>query len=228
MKLLFTITSVKYEKKYKKIYKNYKLPFVISLNCYGSASKSMMSYFEIDDIKKILMLSIVSDDMLDDILIDINKITNIPGSGIAFSTPINSGPKYLEKIVTNNKKGDEVVVKTCEYSLIVTIVSSGYAQTVMDEAKKCGASGGTLINGRGLGSNEAIKFLGVSIEPEKDIVLNVVKNDIKNKVMQCIVESCGINTPGKGVSFSLPIDKVVGFGEMDAKVKKCLSEYDKK
>ena len=74
-------------------------------------------------------------------------------------------------------------------------------------------SGGTLINGRGLGSSEAVKFLGVSIEPEKDIVLNVVKDNIKNKVMETIIEVCGINTSVKGVCFSLPIDKVAGFSE---------------
>ena len=55
--------------------------------------------------------------------------------------------------------------------------------------------------------------MGVSIEPEKDIVLNVVKDNIKNKVMETIIEVCGINTSGKGVCFSLPIDKVAGFSE---------------
>lgn len=214
MKLLFTITSQNYEKKFKKLYKNYKIPFLLSINCYGSASKSMMSYFEIEDIKKIIMLSIISDDILDNILVECDKITNKPGSGIVFSTPISAGPKYLDKLVkTNNLKGDEKLLKTNEYSLIITISTSGYAQTIMEQAKKAGAQGGTLINGRGMGSNEAIKFLGVSIEPEKDIVLNVVKTEIKNEVMKNIVDACGINTPGKGVSFSLPLDKTVGFNE---------------
>lgn len=213
MKLLFTITSLNFEKKYKKIYKNYKLPFILSFNAFGSASTSMMSYFEIEDIKKIVMVSIISDEILDNILIDVNKITNEPGSGISFSLPISGGPKYLQNLVKEIRVGDEKLVKTCEYSLIITITTNGYAQTVMDAVKKSGGSGGTVISGRGLGSNEAIKFLGVSIEPEKDIVLNVVKDDIKLNVMEAITSSCGISTPGKGVSFSLPIDKVAGFSE---------------
>lgn len=213
MKLLFTITGLNFEKRYKKIYKNYKLPFVLSCNAFGSASSSMMSYFELEDTKKVIMLSIISDDLLDDILLDVNKITNEPGSGIAFSTPISGGPKYLVDLVKDSDAGDEKLVKKCDYSLIITIATTGYAQMVMDVVKKCGGNGGTLVNGRGLGSNEAVKFLGVSIEPEKDIILNVVKDEIKNKVMEAIIEVCGINTPGKGVCFSLPIDKVAGFSE---------------
>jgi len=221
VKLLFTVTSPNYEKKFKKIYKNYKLPFVLSLNGFGTASKSMMSYFELDEIKKTVIFSLVADDILDNVLNSVNKITNEPGSGIIFSVPISGGPKYLEEVVKQTKKrGDVHIVKNEEYSLVITIASEGYAQTIMDCAKKCGASGGTLINGHGMGSNEAVKFLGVSIEPEKDIVLNVVKNSIKNNVMESIIKTCGINTPGKGVTFSLPIDKAVGFGDMGANIEK--------
>ena len=178
-----------------------------------------MSYFELEEIEKKVMISITSDDSLDSILNSINKVTTNPGSGIAFSIPISGGPKYLENLIKVNKGGSEYIVKREEYSLIITIVSSGYAKEIMNCVKKCGASGGTLINGHGMGSKEAVKFLGVSIEPEKDVVLNVVKTSIKGKVLESIVKVCGINTPGKGITFSLPIDKAVGFGEMDAVCK---------
>ena len=97
--------------------------------------------------------------------------------------------------------------------LIVTIVNEGYAEKVMTEAKKAGATGGTTINGRGLESEKAIKFLKLSIEPEKDIVLILASSDKKNDIMNIILENCGLKTPGAGICFSLPVDHVVGLNK---------------
>ncbi|MEE0931069.1 MAG: hypothetical protein UIM53_08715, partial [Acutalibacteraceae bacterium] len=68
--------------------------------------------------------------------------------------------------------------------LIMTIVNEGYAEKVMTEAKKKGATGGTTINGRGLASGKAIKFIGLSIEPEKDIILILVPSEKKKDIME--------------------------------------------
>ena len=94
--------------------------------------------------------------------------------------------------------------------LIVTIVNAGNAEKVMTEAKKGGATGGTTLNGRGMNSDKIIKFLNITIEPEKDIVLILVKDDLKNEVMKKIINGCGLKTPGAGICFSLPVDYVAG------------------
>ena len=64
-------------------------------------------------------------------------------------------------------------------------------------------------------SEKIIKFLGISIEPEKDIVLILANNDKKNEIMNEIVSSCGLKTPGAGICFSLPVDHVVGLKELE-------------
>ena len=100
-----------------------------------------------------------------------------------------------------------------EYELIITIVSEGYASLAMDAAKKVGAGGGTLINGIGLGSKEATKFLGITIEPEKDVVLILTEKDEKKKVMEEITNAVGLSHEGRGICFSIPVDNVVGLSE---------------
>ena len=96
-------------------------------------------------------------------------------------------------------------------SLIFTIVTEGYFEEVMNAAKKSGATGGTLIKGRGLQAKEATKILGISIDPEKEIVMIIVDNDIKIKVMEAINKKVGLNTDGKGICFSIPVDAAIGF-----------------
>ena len=64
-----------------------------------------------------------------------------------------------------------------------------------------------------MGAEEAQKFLGIAIQPEKEIILNVVQRDEKNKVMSAIAEAAGINTQGRGIIFSLPVDYAIGLSK---------------
>ena len=94
--------------------------------------------------------------------------------------------------------------------LIITIANEGFAEMIMNAAKKVGATGGTTINGRGLETEKIIKFLGISIEPEKDIVMILTDEDKKASIMNEIVAACGIKTPGRGICFSIPVENVAG------------------
>ena len=99
---------------------------------------------------------------------------------------------------------------TFEYSLIVTILNSGSAEDVMEAAKKAGAGGGTLVHSRGIETQEATAFWGLSMQEEKEIVLIIAEHDSKLKIMSTIGEKCGMNTEAKGLVLSLPIDSVMG------------------
>ena len=134
------------------------------------------------------------------------------GKGIAFSIPLTSSTKYIVNYYKDYELEDVDMLESRQ-ELIVTIVNQGYSEQVMNVAKKCGANGGTLISGRGLGDGQGIKFLNISIEPEKDIILNLVSSDIKHDIMNSIVDNCGLKSPGAGICFSLPVDYVVGLNK---------------
>lgn len=101
-----------------------------------------------------------------------------------------------------------------EFDVILTIVNRGFADLVMDAAKGAGAHGGTVMYARGAGIHEAEKFFGISIQPEKEVVLILVKHEEKNTIMQAIAKEAGLNREGRGLSFSLPVDDVVGIVHM--------------
>ena len=97
--------------------------------------------------------------------------------------------------------------------LIVTIVNNGFSGDVMDYAKKAGASGGTIVKGRGTNSNETEKLFGIDITPEKQVVLILAPKEKKDGIMKSIIEGVGLNTLGKGICFSLPVDNILGVSE---------------
>jgi nitrogen regulatory protein PII len=96
------------------------------------------------------------------------------------------------------------------FDLIVTIVNKGFAEEVVDAAKKAGAEGGTIINGRGTGIHENMKLFGIPIEPEKEIVLTIIDRTKSENVLIAIRNAVDLNKPGMGVAFVLEIEKTVG------------------
>ena len=93
--------------------------------------------------------------------------------------------------------------------LIVCIINNGYSDLVMSAAKKEGARGGTIIHGRGTGNADAEKFFGIKISPEKEVVLIVAYEDIKDRIVSAIYEDAGLDTKGQGIIFTLPIEDFV-------------------
>lgn len=112
--------------------------------------------------------------------------------------------------------------KKCD--LVIVIVNRGYNELVMDAAKENGAKGGTVLHARGMGIHEAEKFFGISITPEKDVVLILVESRYKQEIMKAICKKAGLNTPGHGLSFSVPVEDVVGVTHLEELFKKPLSE----
>ena len=124
---------------------------------------------------------------------------------------LKSGKSGEGKIKLATQGGDEYNMSNeYPYELIFTIVSRDYLDAAKEAAKRAGARGGTSIHALGLGSADAFKFLGITINPEKEIMLNVVKKEEKTKVMSEIVEEVGISTAGQGICFALPVDYALG------------------
>jgi len=99
-------------------------------------------------------------------------------------------------------------------SLIVTIVKRGWGDIVLESAINSGASGATILFGRGMGIHEKQKLFGVCIEPEKEVVLCMVSRDIENTVLKEIIKRAELNKPGMGIAFIIPVEKVFGMVHM--------------
>ncbi len=97
-----------------------------------------------------------------------------------------------------------------KFDLIVTIVNKGFAEEVISAAKKMGAGGGTIMNGRGTGVHENARLLGIPIEPEKEIILTLIDRAETEKTLEAIAKAVDINKPSKGVAFVLEVEKAVG------------------
>lgn len=217
IELLCLISDEAEEKIIKPLYNKYEMPFNLATYGEGTASSSVLKYFGLEEVKKYIYFSLINSHEKTKLLKNIEKNFKLdkPGNGICFTIPLSSSTKYIKyKFNMEDKMEKTKLNENKEYHLIVTIITEGFSEEVMNAAKKAGAGGGTLIRGRSLYQQKDKKeFLGFSIEPEKDVVLIVVDKNKKNDVMNSIIDETGLKTKGGGMTFSLPISDAIGLYE---------------
>lgn len=199
------------EKKLKMLFLKYNLKYQMMVLGKGTASNSILTYFGLEKLEKKIYFTVISDEIENKLLPDLKRWCKLPdiGVGIAFTISLNGLSKF---IVDDIGEGDKYMKNKNDFDLVVTIVNDGYSDMVMSAAYKEGCSGGTVIDGRSLGSRRTI-FMDLTIEPEKELVLTIVKKDIKENVMKRITKECGVKTDARGILFSIPLDNVIGIKE---------------
>lgn len=100
--------------------------------------------------------------------------------------------------------------KKDKFYAIIAIINQGFSDNVMASARDHGARGGTVINARGTAKAEAEKAFNIVIHPEKEVVIILAREDIKDPILHAIYKEVGLNTEGQGIAFALPVDDVVG------------------
>ena len=106
-----------------------------------------------------------------------------------------------------------------KHEVIFCIVNAGFSEAVMDAAREVGARGGTVLHASGTANTEAEKLFGITIQPEKDVVMILVKSEIRDAVLHALYNSVGLKTEGKGIAFALPVQDVVGLTEFTVEKK---------
>ena len=106
------------------------------------------------------------------------------------------------------------------FEVILCILNRGFADTAMDAARAVGAKGGTILHGRGTAAPDAEKLFGITIQPEKEVVMILVADKIKDAVLKALYDTVGTGTDAQGIAFSLPVAQTVGLTVSSTKTVK--------
>ena len=96
------------------------------------------------------------------------------------------------------------------YEMILCVVNAGFSDDVMDAAREAGARGGTVIHAKGTGIQQAEKFMGVTLVPEKEMLFIVTKKTQKDEIMSAIMRKAGTGSKAGAIVFSLPVTDTAG------------------
>ena len=192
---------------FKKIYRENQVEVgTVSLGM-GTASSSILDYMGLEDDEKSICFHFVTAATWKKVKKGLqNQLRiDVPGTGIAFTIPMSSigGKRELGFLIQGQEfvREEEGTLKETKHELIVAIANYGYNTQVMKAAEEGGATGGTVLHGKGVGMKRAEQFLGVSL---------VSESEQKNAIMSAIMEKAGLTSKAGTIVFSLPVTSTAG------------------
>ncbi len=97
-----------------------------------------------------------------------------------------------------------------KFSAIVVIAPEELEQQAIASAKAAGATGITLLSGRGLGSVPKKTFFGLTFEGSQIILLMVVAKHLELPILESMQALLVQEQNSRGIAFTLPIEHLVG------------------
>jgi len=182
---------------------------------FGTAPSEMMDIFGLGSNDKDVVVSYTSEKVLKQYVSEIDKDpgSNLKYRGLVMVMPISAINRVVAEIVARNavgvdEKGAEDMEKSeHKHSLIFITINQGYTDEVMQEAKKYGATGGTVIRARLVDKSDAEDLVDMNGQEEKEIVLILASNSICSNILENVNAKFGMKTDAKAVVCSVPVDK---------------------
>ncbi len=105
--------------------------------------------------------------------------------------------------------------RDADHDLIIAVVDSEDSDLAFDAAKEAGCRGGTIVKSREVSATQARKIFGITIQPEKEILMILVPRQDKHAILKAIctkvLQATGEHIP----AFALPVSDVMGLTDYD-------------
>ena len=219
--LMVSITAREFAADFAQFYKQHGITDGVNTFGQGTISSKILAHLGLEDDNKTLFLAVVTATTWGDLKADLKRDTDIdePGTGIVFVIPLSSvaGKKQLQYLIKGQdfSPEEESELKDTKVELIVAIANYGSNDLVMKAASEGGATGGTVLHGKGIGLKQAEQFFGVSFVSEKEIILIVTRTEQRNAIMSAVMEKAGTHSKAGTILFSLPITGLAGIRAME-------------
>lgn len=197
-----------------------KLPLALTMLGRGTATTEHLSLYGLAPKEKAVIVTVADGEQTRRLMraAKLRMFIDIPGNGIMMSMPIKSvgGGRTMAYLTDNKAVTGEKPNMEFSHELIYVILNEGHSDLVMAAARPAGATGGTVLSGKGTGARENEKFLGISLANEKDVVLILAEAGKKASIMRAINEKAGPQTEAGAICFSLPVSGVAGLRQVEA------------
>ena len=229
LKLLFFIVDWNKSHEITTICEEEKVRFHFIFRGKGTAQSDVLDLLGLGTSEKAVIICVEQEILIPVLFREVRKELGFhtSGSGIAFTIPLSGINTPLLKVykqsvvknakITENAKGENMEVNNneakptiIENDLVIAVINHGFSDEFMTVAREAGATGGTVISARGLAHQGPVKFFGISVQDEKEIVLVLTAREKKLPIMEAVSRSCGITSGAEGLIFSLPVDRVMG------------------
>lgn len=177
----------------------------------GTAPSKLLDALGLNEVQKEILMISASRELSD----NLHEVVNTEFSfskrnkGIAFTIPFQQCKLNPDTRKQENASDNNNTATNFPYSCILTIVDKGRSKACIKAARAAGASGGTVVHGRGAGIPTDF-YYPLVIEPQKDIVLIVTAKEKTLQIRERIFTELEIDKTGNGIIFTLPVSRATG------------------
>ena len=224
LNLLVVIADRKKRHKITELFQAHKIKLHFTLFGKGTASSEITDLLGIGSTDKVLNCCIAPKSRIPSLIALLTNELSLkkPNKGVVFSLPLSGTSTTILRVLNEELYqqlesilDEEVrkVSKNATHDLILALINQGCSEDLMAVARQVGATGGTIIKARRIGSEDTIKAIGIEIQPEREVVAILTERSKKKDMMHALGQSCGIRSEANGIFVSLPVDSVAGLPE---------------
>ena len=178
----------------------------------GTAQNKWLRLLGLDDVEKELLYTLLPAPLVRPVM---NAIRNDPAlartRGILFTIDVLETFRHhvSPSAALSQSQEDPMSDNSPEqsgYELLSVIVNNGSADQVMDAARNAGATGGTVIHARGTARPDDASFFGITIVPEKELVMILAPKDKSARIMESVKAEFKDAEPGSGIAFRTAVE----------------------
>jgi hypothetical protein len=97
-----------------------------------------------------------------------------------------------------------------KFTAIVVIAPDELEEKVIDHAQRAGATGVTILPGKGIGGEARKTFFGLIFEGTQSVLLMVVGNHLTAPILKELHRILVKGTESRGLAFAIPIEHLTG------------------
>lgn len=97
-----------------------------------------------------------------------------------------------------------------KFSVLVAILAEDLEEKAIDAARRAGAGGVTILDGRGIGAQEKKTFFGLTYEGSQSVLVFVLEKKLSLAVMKAMVSELDLRKESRGVVFTIPLEHIAG------------------
>ncbi|WP_018233809.1 P-II family nitrogen regulator [Thioalkalivibrio thiocyanodenitrificans] len=97
-----------------------------------------------------------------------------------------------------------------KFAVLVAILAEELEEKAIDAAKQAGAGGVTILDARGIGSEEKKTFFGLTYEGSQSVLVFVLEKKLSVSVLKRITRDLDLASTSKGVVFTIPLEHIAG------------------
>jgi nitrogen regulatory protein PII len=183
---------------------------------YGRAigGNAILQMLSLADVDQEILFTLIEGDAQNIVQEILEKTAASPKKFQGFALLLPVSPMFVSTRSHNPRATTDTGGDPMEsgFTLITLIVNAGFADDVMAAARKAGAKGGTILNARGTGTEEDVKFFGITLVPEKEMLLIVAEKSRLDPILQAVNTTPQLCEPGGGIVFAMDVERFLVLG----------------